>query len=74
MLPGICARFGAPVWRYSAVVQRFSAKKNFFDARRFFYHGFFVAVWGEDLPRIFTEFFVADFITDFHSFFMAVAV
>ena len=68
MLPGICAYFGAPVWCYSAVVQRFSAKKNFFDARRFFYHGFFVAVWGEDLPQIFTDFFVADFTTDFHGF------
>ena len=31
-----------------------------------------MAVWGEDLPQIFTEFFVVDFITDFHSFFMAV--
>ena len=31
-----------------------------------------MAVWGEDLPQIFTEFFVADFTTDFHSFFMAV--
>ena len=27
-----------------------------------------MAVWGEDLPHIFTEFFVADFTTDFHGF------
>ena len=27
-----------------------------------------MAVWGEDLPRIFTEFFVAGFTTDFHGF------
>ena len=39
-----------------------------------------MAVWGEDLPQIFTEFFCGGFYhgfsrilgTDFHSFFMAV--
>ena len=56
MLPGICAYFGAPVWRYSADVQRFSAKKNFFNARRFFTTDFLWRCGGEDLPRIFTDF------------------
>ena len=28
-----------------------------------------MAVWGEDLPQIFTEFFVAGFTTDFHGFY-----
>ena len=72
MLLGICARFGAPVWCYSADVQRFSTKKIFFDARRFFTTDFLWRCGGEDLPQIFTDFFVADFTTDFHSFFMAV--
>ena len=53
-----------------AIVQLFNdlALRKFFQCAAFFYHGFFVAVWGEDLPRIFTEFFVADFTTDFHGF------
>ena len=68
MLPGICARFGVPVWCYSAVVQRFSAKKNFFNARRFFstdflwrcgvkiYHIFSRNFLWRILPQIFTDF------------------
>ena len=31
-----------------------------------------MAVWGEDLPQIFTEFFVTDFGHGFSQFFMAV--
>ena len=72
MLPGICARFGAPVWCYSAVVQRFSAKKIFFNARRFFTTDFLWRCGVKIYHRFSRNFFVADFTTDFHSFFMAV--
>ena len=49
------------------------AQRKIFQCAAFFYHGFFVAVWGEDLPQIFTEFFCGGFYHGFSQFFMALS-
>ena len=60
-----------------AIVQLFNdlVRRKIFSMRGvFFTTDFLWRCGGEDLPQIFTDFFVADFTTDFHSFFMAVGV